>query len=171
VTGQRRGQTLPDFAVGISIFLVTVTFLFLFIPQVTLPYEDQEQPVVAERVTSDLGNQLLADGETPSKLNESCTLAFFTQSGGTRCQFETADSTTEQLGIDSTYSVNATLRNAASDDPNSAILCGDDGTVGDCGSESLAVGPPVPQDDRSVATARRRVFVGGTSAVIEVGVW
>lgn len=170
-----RGQTLPDFAVGIALFLVTITFVFLFVPQVSLPYDDQEQPVVVERVANDLAHSLLADGATPSELDESCTLAFFEQDGGGACPFDTNDSVTEQLGIAATYSVNVTLRNASSDDPRSELLCETDdyGSVVDCdsGTDPLALGPPIPAGDRSVALARKRVFVGDTEAVLEVGVW
>lgn len=172
-TGAARGQTLPDFAVGIAIFLLTVTFVFLFVPQMFLPYEDQEQPVVAERAASDLGTSMLADETTPSKLNETCTLAFFDAGAGDGCRFDTDESVTDQLGVAPTYSVNVTLRDAPSDDPGSRVLCEVDGAVDDCesGGEQLAIGPPVPAADRSVATARRGIFVGETGAVIEVGVW
>ena len=158
-----RGQTLPDFAVGIAIFLLTITFIAVFVPQLTLPFEDQEQPVVAERITNDVTKNLLADPQAPSKLNESRTIAFFEE-----------ELAADQLGIDQRYSVNITLRDLPSDDPNSEVLCTDeaDESITNCGDGTkLAAGPPVPEDDRSVSTAKTGVFTGDTSAVLEVRVW
>ena len=158
-----RGQTLPDFAVGIAIFLLTITFIAVFVPQLTLPFEDQEQPVVAERITNDVAKNLLSDPQAPSKLNESRTIAFFEE-----------ELSADQLGIDRRYSVNITLRTLPSDDPNSEVLCADetDESITNCGDGTkLAAGAPVPEDDRSVSTAKTGVFTGDTSAVLEVRVW
>jgi hypothetical protein len=170
-TGE-RGQTLPDFVVGVAIFLVTVTLVVQFVPQLLVPYEDQERPVVARRVASDLAGDLLATSQR-AQLNETCTLSFFAQSGAGGCPFDTSEAVTTQVGVASGYSVNATLRDAPSDDPDSDVLCDVGGSVGGCasGGSPLELGPPVPQGGESVATARRRVVVGDTEAVVEVGVW
>lgn len=156
-----RGQTLPDFALGVALFLVAITFVFLFVPQLSLPYDNQEQPVVSERVANDITHSMLAEGGTPSELNETETSNFFSIDGS---------DVPEEVGITSTYSVNVTLRDTPSDDPGSTV-CGD--SFEDCqsGSNDLAVGPPTPDDEEAVSIARKRVFVGDTSGVIEVGVW
>lgn len=162
-TDRERGQTLPDFAVGIAIFLVTITFVVVFVPQLVVPFDDQEQPAVAERIASDLSKDSLAERGTPSMLNVSRTLAFFDE-----------ELESERLGVDSTYSVNVTLRNASSDARGSATLCDDGGSIADCddaGGPPLEAGPPVPRDDRSVSTARVGVFTAETDAVLEVRVW
>lgn len=169
-----RGQTLPDFAVGIAIFLITVTFVVLFLPQLTLPYQDQEQAVVVERVASDLGNHLLAAQHPPSTLNETCTIAFFPPQDDTpNCPFDTSETVTQQVGIGSAYSLNVTLRDAPSDAPQSDILCSTGSSIDDCesGGDRLAIGAAVPENDRSVSMARQRVTVSGDGVVIEVGVW
>lgn len=169
-----RGQTLPDFAVGISVFLLTLAFVSVFVPQLILPFEGQERPVVADRVASDLGNGLLTERHSPSELNESSTRAFFNQ---------TEAEAIEQFGVESWYSLNVTLRNAPSRDPDSAILCQDaDGWwIGQCDgdSERFAVGESVPRSDTSVATARRTLFTVDTEGdepateyvVLEVSIW
>jgi hypothetical protein len=170
-----RAQTLPDFTVGIAIFLVTTSAIFLFIPQLTLPYDEQGNSLVVQRAAADLGDDMLA-GEAPSELNETCTVAFFDRTDAGDCGFDGDDAVTEQLGIAPTYSVNITLRNAPSDAPNSAICRADDAdSVGGCTSgdenRTLAVGPSLPEEDASVAIARRGVFVDDGGVVIEVGVW
>ncbi len=158
-----RGQTLPDFAVGIAVFLLTVAFVAVFVPQLTVPFDDQEQPVVAERITSDLTENLLAEREAPSMLNESRTLSFFE-----------GELEPEELGINPGQPVNITLRDAPSDASESAILCEDeaDGSITDCdGGSKLAAGPSTPENDRAVSTARAAVFTEETGAVLEVRVW
>lgn len=174
-SGDARGQTLPDFAIGVALFLIAMTFVLVFVPQVTLPYEDQEEPVVVDRVASDLTGTMLADESRASSLNETCTLAFFNESGGDACPFDPSNPVHEQLGIASTYSVNVTLRTAPADDPDSALLCETGGydSVTDCGSgtEPLGLGPAVPEENDAVSIARHRVTVGDTRAVLEVGVW
>lgn len=166
-----RGQTLPDFAVGVALFLIAIVFVLVFVPQLTLPYEDQEEPVVVERVAADLTGTMLADGSRASKLNETCTRAFFNTSGSADgCPFEPSNPLSERLGITGAYSVNVTLRNTSSDDPDSQ-LCNDSFDSCERGSDPLDIGPNLPQQTDAVSIARYRVTVGDTRAVLEVGVW
>jgi hypothetical protein len=169
----RRGQTLPDFAVGIAVFLLTLAFVSVFVPQLIVPFDDQARPVVAERIASDLGDDLLTDQQSPSELNESATRTFFDQS---------TDDALEEFGVASWRSLNVTLRNAPSTTPGSTVLCEGDGFwIDECdgSSEQFAVGQPVPQSDRSVATARQTLFAvdatgsedSTTYVVLEVRVW
>lgn len=172
---ERRAQTLPDFAVGVAIFLVITAAIFIFVPQLTLPYDDQGNSLVVQRAAADLGNDMLA-GEKPSELNETCTVAFFERIDAGDCGFDGDETVTEQLGITPAYSVNVTIRDMPSDGPDSTICRADTAdSVGDCASgddnRTLAVGPPLPEEDASVAISRRGAFVDGGRVVIEVGVW
>lgn len=164
-----RGQTMVDFVVAMGIFLLTVGFVVAFVAGMTVPYEDQQTPLVAERVASDLADDRLA--ESPAVLDERCTLAFFGHADATGCPFDAGDSLNDRLGVAPLYSVNVTLRRNVSGGPGSEILCGDGGSVGPCGSDRLAAGPSVPDDGTSVATARRAVHVDGQRAILEVRVW
>lgn len=162
-----RGQTLPDFTVAIAIFLATVAFIVLFVPQIIQPFDNQEQSLVAERLTSDLTNSKLIETGTSSQLNESSTMAFFNKSD---------EAVLREAGIEGIYSVNITIRDAPSQGTDSEILCAEDGTVGvDCKTASdpvtLAIGQSRPAEDQSVATTRRTLFAGDRSVVLEVGVW
>lgn len=163
-----RGQTLPDFAVGIAVFLFTVAFVFAFVPQLILPFEDREQSVVAERIGSDLGNDLLVAEGASSQLEESSTTAFFDGD---------EEEALGQLGIEPWYSLNVTLRNASSLDQSSVILCeaeGEEWIVVDenCdGSDRFAIGDPPPRDDGSPATVRRTIPAGDRDVVLEVSIW
>jgi len=76
-----RGQTTLDFAIGVSVFLLAVSFIVLFVPTMFDPFSlgDGAGPVVAERSTTHLADGLLvADPGTPGTLDAGCTIAFFT---------------------------------------------------------------------------------------------
>lgn len=165
-----RGQTLLDFVVAVGLFVLAIAFVASFVPQMTVPYESQEKPLVAERTTDTLADTLLA-GPAPSTLDEECTVAFFEQGNATGCPFDSTESVTDQVGIGSQYDVNVTVRRRAAGGGALEPLCSDDGTVGPCGTSPLAIGPPVPEDRTIVASASRTVSVNGTDAVLEVRVW
>lgn len=167
-TSSDRAQMLPDFVIGIAIFLVTITFIVGFIPQITAPYQEQEKPVVAERIADDVSGALLGEPGARSRLNTDCTLAFFAQSDAASCPFDTTNALNEQLGVSDRYSVRISLVDTGQD---AEVLCADGGSIEPCGTDPLAVGPSVPQDGRSVVTAHRAVHVDGRVAVLEVRVW
>lgn len=160
-----RGQTLPDFVVAVAIFLLAVTFVVAIVPQLLLPFDGQERPVVAERAAGGVGAAVTESG-TASALNESATRSFFDLN-----ETEARD----RLAVEPWYALNITLRDAPSYDPASQVLCsdgGDDWITADCSTgDPFAAGRPVPRDDGSVATVRRSLFVGDTDVVLEVRVW
>jgi hypothetical protein len=68
-----RGQTPQDFAVGISIFLLTVMFVFAFVPSVLQPSQASEEVILTtegDRVASNIVSNLSVPGR-PNHLNES----------------------------------------------------------------------------------------------------
>lgn len=166
-----RGQTNVDFALGIFVFFVALSFVVAATPQLLAPYENQETPTVAERVESTLAESLLAAGGDSSRLDVGCTGAFFNASPSSDCAFESAESLTDRVGVERTYRVNVTLRWNVTGDADAEVLCYDGGDVGACGTGPLAVGPSVPREHRSVAAERRTVLVGDQPAVLEVRVW
>jgi hypothetical protein len=167
-----RGQTLPDFAVGIAVFLLTIAFVSVFVPQLMVPFDGQERPVVAERFASDLTGDRLTEPDSRSELNESDTRAFFEQN---------KTEALEQFGVASWYSLNVTLRDGPGRDADSEIFCvgsDDEWWITECEAddERFAVGESVPRD-RSVATAQRTLFAVETAenrteyVVLEVSIW
>ncbi|MFC7234481.1 DUF7287 family protein [Halosegnis marinus] len=82
-----RGQTTLDFAVGVSVFLLTVGFVFLFVPSVFAPFEVvQGTPVTADRAATHLVDGLLA-GESPGALAPACTVGFFADAPRPGCPY------------------------------------------------------------------------------------
>ncbi|AFK21386.1 hypothetical protein E6P09_16590 (plasmid) [Haloferax mediterranei ATCC 33500] len=170
-SGENRGQTNIDFVLGIVVFLFAFSFVIAAMPQLLAPYDDQETPLVAERVSSTLADSLLVAEGDPGFLSVECTGAFFVGTGGSGCPFSTSDPLSDQVGVDQTYQVNATLQWNVSGDADTEVLCYNGGDVGACGSDPLTVGPAVPQEQRSVAVERRTVMVDDQPAILEVRVW
>ena len=74
-----RGQTTLDFAVGITVFLITTAFVFTFIPGMLDPFTGglEEETVAANRVADSLVLGTLGDPDEPYVLDRECTIAFF----------------------------------------------------------------------------------------------
>lgn len=168
-----RGQTLPDFAVAVAVFLVAIAFVSVFVPQLVVPFDDQERPVVVERIATDLASDDLVENGSSDALNETATRTFFDRN---------ESEALARVGVTPWYSLNVTLRDSPGRDPDSAVLCADGAdefwvTSCDPGGDRFAVGPSVPEQDRSVATARRTVFAVNASTdhtkyvILEVRVW
>jgi hypothetical protein len=73
-SGERRGsdraQTIQDFAVGASVFLLTVSFVFAFVPSLFTPFTssvDPGAPMQADRVSDQIINDTQID-ERPNYL-------------------------------------------------------------------------------------------------------
>lgn len=179
-----RGQTHIDFVFGVSIFLLTTAFVVGSVPGMLDSSRDHATPVVADRVADELvEDHLAASGPTarPGVVNESCTVAFFTQTQRDGCGFDADAPIPAQLGVSRFAHVNVTLAWNVSGDPDLEPLChgDDDGDGVDdvvrCDAagaeEPLTVGPTVRRDQGAVETARRTVTVDGRLATAVIRVW
>lgn len=101
-----RGQTPQDFAVGISIFLVTVLFVFAFVPSVLQPSRAGEEATlttVGDRVASGIVSNLSAPGR-PNHLDESKVGEFVDTHDGNVSEFRS------EYGLATYRQVNVTIR-------------------------------------------------------------
>lgn len=88
-----RAQTPIDFAVGASVFLLTLAFVVAFTPTLFDPFTGPAtaSPVVSDRVAAGLAGDLLAASPTePGVLSPACTVAFF-EDGGNATLADEAD--------------------------------------------------------------------------------
>jgi len=78
-TTDDRGQTTLDFAVGVSVFLLTAIFVLTFVPGMLEPFEEstQEEISAADRIATELVEETLASPERPNLLDRECTVIFF----------------------------------------------------------------------------------------------
>ncbi|ELZ35642.1 MULTISPECIES: DUF7287 family protein [Halorubrum] len=110
-----RAQTVLDFVVGMSVFLVAVGFTFAFVPSLLEPYAVGEGAtvIVAERGAARLAESSLTGVGSTAALSHACTFAFF---GGTapaadeECGWtEDADDLHAELGVDDLRGLNLTV--------------------------------------------------------------
>lgn len=156
-----RGQLGFDFMVGMAVFLLTVGFLFAFLPGMFEPFSNNsgQGMIGADRSAALLAEDaLVEDPAEPGLLNETCTVDFFEDGADAPgCRFE-QDGTelAAAVGIDPPSSVNATIEA--------------DGSVITHAGVRLAAGPAVPARV-DVTVSQRIVHLDGTDRRLIVRVW
>lgn len=158
--------------------MIAVAFVFGFIPTMVEPFTGgQEITIAADRVTDQITDGMMAVPGKPSVLNATCTYAFFDASygSGDDCALsydETETDLTTRLAIDSTYSVNVSIRRNVTNGPTPEILCTDGTSVHACslGGDRLAIGPEA-RTDGSVVSTRRTRFIDEKDVLVVVKVW
>jgi len=174
-----RAQTTIDFAIGTSVFLITVAFVVAFVPGIFQPFADgpQEELAGIDRVADTLVYDLLDGGDDGATLDRRCTVAFFDgDSSDTGCNFDDSESFAAQVGLSAGHHANVTLVVGDPDggEPNAVCSDGTRITVSDtdtCPSGfALDAGEPLPADGASVI-GRRVVYVDGTTATVIVRMW
>jgi len=152
-----RAQTVLDFVVGMSVFLVAVGFTFAFVPSLLEPYAIGEGAtvIVAERGAARLAESSLAGVGSTATLSHACTLAFFDGTDPAAAENESgcawtanADDLHAELGVDDVRGLNLTVTQ--------------DGTVATLASNGTSVAMragPAPPGSESVSAASRIVTI------------
>lgn len=178
MTPDPRGQTTLDFTIGVTIFVLVLTGVFLFVPGTLEPFErgNQEDIVSVNRVADDLVEGSLGEPTTPYVLDDECTVAFF--NGANDCGF-TGSTLEQRVGLNNFQFVNITIRGntsgtndllcwngakAAGNRLESASSCGS-------GSEVLLAAGDDPLGSQSTVTSRRIVELDGKDVFLVVKVW
>ena len=178
-----RAQTTIDFAIGMSLFLLAVAFVFTIVPGTLEPLvgSAQEETVAVDRAASQLAEGTLGDPSTPYVLDVGCTTYFFGGPTESDCRFDGA-TLHDRLGLRDGIGVNVQLLgDDADDDGTLDVLCNDgSGTVDEaadltadgrsCDTE-FAVGDSPPAETGSVMVARRVVSIDGIDATLRVRAW
>ena len=152
-----RAQTVLDFVVGMSVFLVAVGFTFAFVPSLLEPYAVGEGAtvIVAERGAARLAESSLAGAGSTATLSHACAFAFFNGSDPGAASDESdcdwtasADDLHAELGVDDIRGLNLTVTqrgSVASLDSNGTAV-------------AMRAGPAPPRTE-SVSAASRVVTV------------
>ena len=160
--GRDRGQTTQDFAVGISVFLLTVTFTFTFVPTTITPFGSPVTdaiPAKSDRVAATNVDSYGTDDRSRTLDVAQVDSNLMNISGS---------DLRDQFGLRSTAQVNVTIR-----DLDGNIVSADlDGTGGD---EKLTSGDTYPPNQAAASTTRvvRLPGIGGceTGCLLVVRVW
>lgn len=139
----RRGQTTFDFAVGMTLFLLVVGFVFTIAPGMFEPHDQGESrdALVADGAATRLVSTVLTDPDRRYFLDASAVDDYFNDTG--------VAAAADRVGVPDGYELYVTL-NAS--------------------GRSVALGSP-PPSDASVTAAWRVVEWGGDRADLRVRVW
>lgn len=143
-----RAQTTQDFAVGISVFLLTVAFVFSYVPSALGPVDATTtgaESAVADRLATELVANHSVEGY-PTRLNESSAYEFFANSSLSTMRTEYG------LG-------NSTLANVSLEFANGTAVSGQDVSTG------------AAYADQQAATITRLVVIDGVRYRLVVRVW
>ncbi|ELZ85772.1 hypothetical protein C453_08153 [Haloferax elongans ATCC BAA-1513] len=146
-----RGQTTQDFAVGVSVFLLTVAFLFAFLPGVLTPFEagpTASESAQAGRVATTIHTNITVAGYE-NKLDQTAADAFFAPT-------PTGNMLRTRLSLPESARVNVTIR-----DSNETVVVLDGTTFS--GGERYTGQP--------AARTTRLVRHGSETYRLEVRVW
>lgn len=146
-----RGQTVHDYAIGMSVFLLTVAFAFALVPSLLTPYTapiDDGLTSRADRTAAHLVQTLSTDA---NRLAPARTADRFDATNGT------APALRETLGLPAGTGVNVTVT-----DPET-------GTVPTVGGTALRAGESV--GDRPTAASSRIVSIADESYRLTVYLW
>lgn len=158
--GSDRGQTTQDFAVGISVFLLTVGFTFGFLPTLLSPFGSpvgDDITAKSDRVAGTMIGDLTVDGE-PRTLNATQLDAFISNN-------QTEEQLQEYFGL------------RASADVNVSVLSVSEGggrTVLQVNGNRMAAGDDYRSQTPAASTTRIILVSGGrcdVQCVLVVRVW
>ncbi|WP_277553135.1 DUF7287 family protein [Halobaculum limi] len=159
-----RAQTTIDYAIGISVFLLVVAFVFAFAPSLTTPFTNDatDAVVVSDRAADRLAHDLLVDDPTrPTVLNATCTVGFFNTTGpdiSGDCRYDT-----DASDLKGALAVGSPARTV------NVTVVDDTGIVG-VGGTTLAAGPK-PPGSADISVSQRAVLLDGRDATVVVRVW
>lgn len=177
-----RGQTTIDFAIGISVFLAVLLFIFLFIPGILSPFTAsvQDETVASNRVADQLATGMLASPSDPYVLDSYCTVEFF-EGDTAGCSFDD-EQLTEQVGVATNHrnlnvSLRANLTGSGqerlcwdSTEPDTGLVEASSSACTDSGDTELVRGG-LPPDSEASVTSVRVVSIDGRDATLYVEMW
>lgn len=170
-----RGQTVLDFVVGMSVFLIAVGFTFAFVPSLLEPFTAGEgaKVIVAERGAAHLVETSLSAG-APSALHAGCTREFFGgDAAADACDWEhDAAALNDELGVRSVRGLNVTVTSAGTPvgiDADGGVAPAD--TVDETAGAAVLAGGPAPPSSASVSAGSRIVDLDGETYRLTLRVW
>lgn len=171
-----RGQTTLDFTIGVTIFVIVLTGVFLFVPGTLQPFEqgNQEDIVTVNRVANNLAEQSLGESTSPYVLDGNRTVTFFNGSNlygqvGLG-DFQFANVTLQASAVGTTGNAEILCWNGTRDPGDRVVAANDSSCDTSDGDTRLAAGN-TPAEDRSSVTARRVVELDGRDVFLVVELW
>ncbi|WP_246022953.1 DUF7287 family protein [Halosimplex halophilum] len=176
----RRGQTTLDFAIGTSLFLLTLVFVVAFVPGMLEPFAGgaQSETPAVNRVADGLTQGTLGNASAPYVLDETCTVELFTAGVPAQCRYDGA-TLSDRVGVLQRTPVNVTIRGDLDGSGTDSILCWDTSVPGGqlaergesgCGPLLTGGSNPAGSGGKTVS-ARRVALLDGEDVTVEVVMW
>ncbi|MFO8115196.1 MAG: hypothetical protein R6U01_07520 [Halorubrum sp.] len=176
-----RAQTPIDFAVGASVFLLTLGFVIAFVPTVFDPFAGAAtaSPALSDRVAAGLvGDLLVASPTEPAVLSPACTAAYFEGDGGNAtladaagCPAGVTNDTAAEFGIDDDVLVVVHPMDEADPVDNASTVSFDTESGTRAVELRRSTSDPVRVDRGGVSVSQRLVSIDGTQYRLTVWVW
>ncbi|WP_232342982.1 DUF7287 family protein [Halosimplex litoreum] len=177
---RERGQTTLDFALGMSIFLLSLVFVVAFVPGMLEPFSGgaQSETPAVNRVADDLTQGTLGNASAPYVLDETCTVELFTAGVPGECRYDGTE-LSDRVGVLERSPVNVTIRGDLDGSGADDILCWDTSVVGGqlaergasgCGPLLTGGSNPAGSGGKTVS-AQRVALLDGQDVTVEVVMW
>lgn len=159
--GAKRAQTLNDFAIGTTLFLFTILFVFAFIPSIFAPTgisADTGDAIRVDRNADHLTQTVIGESDRTNVLNAPCTKAFFDNSTVAGCDYSPEPlETTLGHSLQEHHPMHITVQTKSG-----AVVTYD-------GIELQRGDTPPPRHDQT--SIRRVVVLDGTTYELKVQTW
>lgn len=181
VGGSDRAQSVLDYSIGVSLFLLVVLGVLVFVPTAFSGLGggstgSSGDPLAAERGVTYLTQTAFTTGDTPSSLDIDCTLLFFTGTAGhpdvarsaSDCGYEKGGPLAANLSLEPIHQINVTIERDTDGDGDREILCWHDADntlqpVSACSGGNdvpLRVGANAVENGNFVVATRYSIFNG-----------
>ncbi|WP_123535056.1 DUF7287 family protein [Halosimplex salinum] len=176
-----RAQSVFDFSIGVTLFLVVVLGVLVFVPTAFGSINDDagvsnEDKLAAERVADHLVGTSLAASNSSRGLSRVCTIAYFRNTA--ECGFETRNSLSEDSVRASTQPLNVTIEGDIDGDGVRDLLCWDQSAetlarVANCGdpADTSFTGGSSATANQNYVTATRFDRLEGRDVFVVVRTW
>lgn len=111
-TVDERGQTVQDFAIGTSVFLLTIAFVFAFVPTLFTPFESEVAPGLesqADRVADAMVANGSVDGRPNHLTARGVQKAIRPDPDGDDSGYGTEEALQQRYGLPETSQINVTV--------------------------------------------------------------
>jgi hypothetical protein len=173
-----RGQSVFDFSIGVSLFLVVVLAVLVFVPTAFGSLSDDagidsEDTLAAERVADYLVETALDRSAASPGLDPICVLTYF--GDGTECSFASDDSFAADSARAETQPLNVTIEADVTGGDAREILCYQGGSLvpaASCGTgDTRLTAGPSELRNRNYVAATRLAQLQGRDVFVVVRTW
>lgn len=163
-----KGQTVIDFAIAASIFLMVVGGVLLYTPTIFAPLSESTtaETIAADKTATHISKELIAGEESQTNVDTICTIAFFSGNGSLDedCTFSANNPIQDIVGLKDTTEINVYITDTQqTNDPPI--------TTTEFEGKEYTLQRKTKSDAHDVAVATRIINIDGNTQRLTVEVW